>query len=128
MRVLYLTASGHAYADKVGLNYDNIQEPDGIHPLPNEAVFVDKQKKEAIVFISSKVAVPVGVDKSFDRMKNIVFQDFLMIIARRGHRVSRIWSRRLINGIYFSLRFFYLGWFLGFIMLGVFIIIQLVTL
>lgn len=128
MRVLFLTASGHAYADKVGLNYDNIQEPDGIHPLTNDAIYTDDQKREAITFIAARHTVPVGEDRSLNKMREIVFERTLMIVARRGHRVSRIWSRRLVNFICLLLRGFYFGWLVGLIMLGVYIVVRLVTL
>jgi hypothetical protein len=128
MRILFLTASGHALSDKVGLNYDNIQEPDGVHPMGNEAVYRDVNKTDAIMFIPAKMTVALGDSRSKGRMEEIVFERTVMMVARRGQKVSRIWSRRLINGSYFVARFIYLSWFMAVMTLGIYILIRLVTL
>jgi len=126
MRVLFLTASGHAWSDTVGLDFDNIQEPDGLHPLTNAAIFNDIKRKESVTFISARTTIPIGELNTDEQMKRLVFQRFLMIVARRGHRVSRIWSRRFVNLAFFLIRGLYFGWFMGFVMLLVYIPVRLV--
>jgi len=127
MRVLFLTTSGHAYSDKVGLNFDNIQEPDGIHPLTNKAVYTDEHKRESLTFITARSTVPIGDSRTFDRMYELIFERTLMMVARRSHRVSRIWHRRFINAIYLIFRLFYFGWMLGLVTLGIYIAIKLMV-
>ena len=126
MRVLYLTPTGHAYSDEIGLSCDNIQEPDGIHPLSNNAIYTDDNKRESVMFISARNFMPEGEDKSFENVSRKMFERFLMIIARRRHRVSRIFYRKMMMVLKLVLRSFYCAFFL--IIIGFFIFVGLVLL
>ena len=123
MIAIYISASGQAIAEKVGLRYDNIQEPDGNHPMSELAIFKDIDRTEAIMLVQAGTMVPVGESRKLKRTRAIMFQALLMMVARRNHWVSRIWRRKLLGGIWAALRLFYFSWFMLIIVFFAYILI-----
>lgn len=127
MRVIYLAASGHAFAEKVGLGQDIIQEPDGEHPLDKDAIFKDRQREESIILIVGGQMMPLGADQSLSAVRRKMFHPFQQMVVRRSQRVSRIWSRRLKASMILICRAAYESWAILIIAMGAYIVIRLVT-
>lgn len=118
MRAIYISASGQAIAEKVGLRYDNVQEPDGIHPMSEMAVYKDINRTEAIVLIQAGTAPMIGESRKLERYQDFMFRALKMMVSRRSHWVSRGWKRKLNGGMWSGIRLFYFLWFVMIIVLA----------
>lgn len=105
MRTIFLSATGHAYAELVKPFYRLIEMFDGYHPLVKEGVYRDSRRKDdAIVVVWHDVSGPEGSSMTKEFVKNVLLENEVLKQHRQKVSVSRMFWRKLVTWCVHGLR------------------------
>lgn len=94
MRLIYLTVDGREIVEKAKITQRIIEEPDGYHPLTNDAVWhnVRKRPDERIVILDG-VLPPLGSMMAHEDIVSLFREEIAMEAGFQKKPVSRMWGR-----------------------------------
>lgn len=96
MKVLYITYSGHAYAEEVHPGFRQVELPDGFHVVTAGSVWRDcEHKKDAIMLVRQGITAPEG-----DALvRSTIYETERLKYHYRGINTGRMWTRRLLDAL-----------------------------
>lgn len=103
MKVLYISYSGHAFAEEISPSYRQVELPDGFHVLTAGSVWKDiDHKKDAIMLCRQGITAPEGDAV----VRNTIIETERLKYHYRGINSGRLFWRRIIDVV---IKVFYAG-------------------
>lgn len=96
MKAIYLSVTGHAYAENLKATTSLVEMKDGYHPITNDSVFRDRERKDdAIVVIWQGVAAPEGANQTRQFITDVFVDIEIKKMAHDRKKVNKIWHRQV---------------------------------
>lgn len=93
----YITQDGRMIEEKTRINERYIEERDGLHPMTNDCVFQDGQRrKDNSILIAEGVTTPIFSKLGHQDMENF-FREYVVAESKfKQPTISKIWKRTFL--------------------------------